>query len=187
MDGQVWAEARAKLAAMDNSAAARALLGEGPLFEAMLDDRARVLAEPAHAVAGELRDAILELAGRMGRWALPLTAVARIEPLGPSTPIPGLHAPVMGLLEVAEGHYVLVDADGLAAGQAPVRPLDRPGHAVALRGGKVALAVDHAVGIRREVLPPMSGRLVRGVLDDGLVVLDEAVVLARILGRGELE
>lgn len=181
----VWAEVRARLAAMDQSPATRALGGEGPLYEAMLDERARALAE-LPPVQDQFRDDVLEMAGQSGRWALVVAAVARVEALGPCTPVPGTVAPTMGLVPVGGDRYLLVDADALGAGQAPPRPLDRPGHAVALRGGKVALAVDHALGIRQAVLPAVSGRLVRAVLDDGLVLLDETVVLARALGRGEL-
>lgn len=188
MDRSVWVEARAKLAEMERSAAVRALAGEGPLFEAMLDERARILAEPVPALRRESADRVLVMDGTAGQWALELTAVARVEPLGPCTPVPGWSAPVMGLTILAADRYLLLDVDGLAANAASPRPLDRPGHAVALRGGKVALAVDRAVGIRR-VPPPAgpSGHLVRGVLEDGVVLLDAAVVAARVLGRGEVE
>lgn len=189
-DGIVWSEARARLAAMGQAPALRALAGEGPLFEALLDERTRTLAEPEGGADIEGRQAVLTMVGQAGRWALDLMAVARVEPLRHCTPIPGLARPIMGLIPMAGDRYILVDADAVAAGAlaARPRPLDRPGHAVALRGGKVALAVEHVEGIRHVVLPTrQAGQLVQGLLDGGLVLLDCAALLPRVLGRGEME
>lgn len=161
---------------------------EGPLLDALLDERTRTLAAPEAASDIGNRQAVLVMVGQAGRWALDLLAVARVEPLRHCTPVPGLGRPSMGLIPIAGDRYILVDTDALVAGAlvagpAP-RPLDRPGLAVALRGGKVALAVEQIEGIRPVVLAArQGGQLVQG-LEDGLVLLDAAVVLARISGRG---
>jgi hypothetical protein len=159
---------------------------EGPLLEALLDERTRSLAEPAADSAAASRQAVLIMVGQAGRWALELSTILRVEPLRHCTPVPFLRRPSMGLIAIAGDRYVLADADALVVGaEAAPRPLNRPGHAVALRGGKVALALEHVDGIRRMALPTrQSGQLVQGLLDDGAVLLDAPMVLEYVLGRG---
>ncbi|MBC7951327.1 MAG: chemotaxis protein CheW [Rhodospirillaceae bacterium] len=155
----------------DGDVVLRAFKGEGPLFESMLDERARELAQ-AFEAEGEIGLDVLILIGAQGRWALPLAAVVRVETLPRPLPVPGLPAPLMGLTLLAGRRCLLADLDGLAAETAP-RPADRPGHAVLLRHLPLALAVDRAEAIASVAVPAaMTAGLRRGLLADGAVLLD---------------
>ncbi|MCJ2135673.1 chemotaxis protein CheW [Methylobacterium sp. J-026] len=84
------------------------------------------------------------------RYGLPLTAVAQILPMRPSTPMPGAVPALIGLIALSGR---IVGVLGLA------RALGRPdsetetGHLVVLRGAPahqpIALAVDRVLGIAR--------------------------------------
>lgn len=159
----------------------RAFQGEGPLFEAMLDERARELAQAPEG-EGQAGLDVLILSGAQGRWALPLAAVARVETLPRPLAVPDLPAPLMGLTLLAGRRLLLADLDGLAAETAP-RAVDRPGHAVLLRYLPLALAVDRAEAIASVAMPAvMAAGLRRGLLADGAVLLDveRLVVKAKV-------
>lgn len=157
----------------------RALRGEGPLFEAMLDERARELAVPPVAAEPAGLLSVLLLAGRAGRWALPLAEAARVEQMVPCTPLPRQPVAVMGLCLLAGRRCLMVDVDAALAGL-PRRAADRPGHAVLLRRHPVALAADRAESIVA-LPPPEAGA--RVLADGSLLVAADQVVAA--LGNGE--
>lgn len=145
----------------------RAFKGEGPLFESMLDERARELAQVTES-QGDGGLEVLVLAGALGRWALPLAAVLRVEPLLRPLPVPDLPSPLMGLALLAGRRILLADLDALAAETAPRQP-DRPSHAVLLRHLPLALVVDRAEAIASVAVP---ANMRQGVLADGIVLLD---------------
>lgn len=159
----------------------RALRGEGPIHQAMLAERARELAIPPVADdSGEPGVLVLTLVGAAVRWALPLAAVQRVEPLGACLPLPAQPAAVLGLAMLAGRRCLVTDPDALAA--APRRPASRPGHAVLLRDYPLALAVDRAEAVSR--LPHLE--LGRRLLDDGARLIDaDWVVMALRRGGGE--
>lgn len=161
---------------IDNDLVQRAFKGEGPLFEAMLDERARELAqldEDEGRAEGEVALDVLMLNGVRGRWALPLAAVARVESLPRPLPVPDLPPALMGLVLLAGRRCLLADLDALAAEAAPPRPADRPGHAVLLRHLPLAFAVDRADAIASAAVPAaMTAGLRRALLADGAVLLD---------------
>lgn len=163
---------------MTDNLVERALRGEGPLFEAMLADRARELAAPAAAPESPDMLAFLLMAGRAGRWALPLVEAARVEPLAQCMPMPHQHAAVLGLALLAGRRCLVVDVDAALAGISR-RPGGRLGHAVLLRRHGVALAVERAEAIRR-LAPAAAGRR---VLAEGSMLV-EADALVAALGRG---
>lgn len=160
----------------------QAFSGAGPLFEAMLDERARELAQPAEnegRAEGEMVLDVLMLSGGQGRWALPLSAVGRVEALPRPLPVPDLPAALMGLALLAGRRCLLADLDALAA-DVPPRPVDRPGHAVLLRHLPLALAVDRVDAIASVAVPvAMTAGLRRGVLADGAVLLDVGRLAAK--------
>ncbi|MBC7906462.1 MAG: hypothetical protein H7Y60_06915, partial [Rhodospirillaceae bacterium] len=118
--------------------------------------------------------------GALGRWAVPLAAVVRVEPLPHPLPVPDLLPPLMGLALLAGRRVLLADLDGLAAETAPRQP-DRPGHAVLLRHFPLALVVDRA-----ETIATVAVHMRRGVLADGTVLLDvdRLAAKARVGGFG---
>lgn len=153
--------------------------GEGPLLQAMLAERARELAaEPQSDRLPDDEMAVLTLATESARWALPVAAVARVEPLCPCLILPDQPPAVLGLALLAGRRCLVADLAAME-GAAPRRPSSRSGHAVLLRDSPLALAVDRAETIRRVPRPLGGGHM----LADGSLLLD-AARLAMTLGRG---
>lgn len=148
--------------------------GRGPLVAALLAERARELArgekeeEPAQP-----QIQVLALTGPAGRWALRVTAAARVEPLGAVLALPDPLPAVMGLSLVGWRRCLLVDPEAVLAG-APCRPASRPGHAVLLRDHPLALVVDRAEAV---LWLPQPARGVR-VLADGSLLMDPGRLVA---------
>lgn len=159
----------------------RAFKGEGPLFDSMLDERARELAQVDEGEGGTGLQ-VLILAGAVGRWALPLAPLLRVEPLPPALQVPDLLPPFMGLAVLAGRRVLLADLEAMVA-ETPPRQPDRPGHAVLLRHLPLALVVGWAEGIASVAVP---AHLRRGVLADGTVLLDvdRLAAKARVGGQG---
>lgn len=158
---------------------ARAYRGEGALFHEILDSRARELAvesdgaQPSGIVA-------LVLRGEMGRWALPLTDVGRVDPVPAIAPVPFRGSPLLGLGLMGSLRCLLVDIQSLVTG-APLRPRDRPGHAVVLRGTTLAVVADEAEGVARLTPPAVAPPAVQA---DGVVWLSGAWLTDRLAGKG---
>lgn len=158
----------------------RLFLGEGPLFQAMLAERARELAaDPLSDNPPEDRMAVLTLMAQGQSWALPVAAVMRVEPLGPCLMLPGQPPAVLGLALLAGRRCLVADLAALKL-SLPPRAAARPGHAVLLRDHPLALAVDRAEAIRWLPRPQPGGH----VLADGSLLL-EAGHLGVELGAGE--
>lgn len=160
-----------------------AMEGEGPLFEAMLDERARLLAAPA----GEPPppgEPVLLCRGAAGRYALPLAAVRSVQELPGWTPVPGAPPGLLGLTLVMEERHLLADLDALVAA-APLRPCGRPGHAVLLRDIRLALAVDRGEAVAALAAHPAPGRrFVEAVGEDGTLLILPDQIAAAIRGEG---
>ncbi|MCR6630859.1 MAG: chemotaxis protein CheW [Magnetospirillum sp.] len=159
----------------------RALRGEGPIFLAMLEERARELAVPPEPEAPEGAFIhVLRLVGAGGRWALPVRAVRRVEPLGRCLTLPDEPASVLGMALLAGRCCLVTDLDALLTGAA-MRPPQRPGHAVLLREHDVALVVDWADA----VLPLPHPGEGRQRLADGSRLLDVARLVAALTRGGD--
>jgi chemotaxis signal transduction protein len=162
-----------------------AFLGQGPIFDAMLDERARELAQapqPEPAAGTVVR--VLTMSGAAGRWALPLDAVARVEPLARCLPLPGQPPVLLGLALLAGQRRLVADLDALAGGGAPRAP-ERAGHAVLLREGAsgglhLALAVDRAEAVM-DVPRIAAGQR----LADGSVLLNPSRLVAALMRGGD--
>lgn len=158
----------------------QAYRGEGALYEALLAERTRELAEPAQAGDPLVRDdvPILRLRGRRGaRWALPLSGVVRVEDVPAYVKMPGRELPVLGLCLMAGRRCLLADLENLMSGGTGWLS-GQWGHAVLLRGHPVALAVERAESLDWVASAPAS---VPAALSDGAVWLDEKWLVARLL------
>lgn len=165
---------------MDAETLRQAFEGHGPLVEAMLAERARALARPM--VADDSAPSglhLLRLQGASGSWAVPITAVARVESLPDWLPVPGQTAAVLGLALLGGRRCLLADAEVVVAA-APPRPRGRPGHAVLLRDHALAFAVDRADGVMCLPAPPAG----RHLLADGSVLMMPDRLLAAVLDGG---
>lgn len=185
MNGIDWPSVHRRLARLAEDPVCRALAGEGPLFEAMLAERALNLAQEEDRGAGGTAREVLVMEGGRDHWAMELDSLDRVEPLVPPVWVPGQPAAVLGLALMAGERRLVVDLEALVTG-APPRPADRPGHAIGLRGSMVALAVERADGIACLDVPPNAGSadLVWAVLPGGLVLLDSRALVLRVLGGG---
>ncbi len=165
----------------DGDPIAQALKGEGPLFEQMLDERARELAtSPDRPRKTGTTLAVLRLRGGGGaRWAVPLAEVARVEELPRIVAVPSLGAGIMGLAIIAGRRCLVIDLDVLAAA-APPRAPTRPGHTVVLRRHGLALVADRADAIA-ELPPPKPDTM---LLADGSVLLDVDRLAAKVIPTG---
>lgn len=158
----------------------QAFEGGGPLVAAMLAERARELAQlEDEAETAQAQVHVLTLTGAAGRWALPVAAVARVEPLGAVLPLPDPLPPVLGLARLGGRRCLLIDPEVVLAG-VPCRPCTRAGHAVVLRDHPVALAVDRADAV---LWLPRPGEGAR-VLADGSLLMDPARLLAAAIRGG---
>lgn len=166
--------------AADAEELAQAYRGEGPLFREILAARRRELARAADG--GDERPsgsrAVVVLCGRSGRWAVPLDEVARVDTLPRFMAAPLRGPPFLGLGLVAGRRCLLVDLEALATG-APLRPRERSGYALVLRGSALAMVVDRAEAVSWQV-PPAAPVPAAGA--DGVVWLDGAWLKARLGG-----
>lgn len=162
---------------------AQAFRGEGPLFEAMLDDRTRRLAEPeVKQLIGAAP--VLLCAGRVCRYALPLAAVRAVLPLPKIAEVPGVSPHILGLALLLGERHLVIDLARLG-GEEPNEPVGQNGYAVALRDAPVALAVAQALDIQSEpeTMPAATSNLVRGIARDGTLLLDTEKLIARVMGE----
>jgi chemotaxis signal transduction protein len=157
----------------------RAFRGDGPLYEAMLAERARELAAPL-AVEAAADMAVLSLAGRVARWALPLDRVARIDVLGPSTRVPDQPAAVLGLALLSGRRCLVADLEVLV-GAASALSAEPAGHVVVLRGSALGLLVVRAEAVVFVPRPEAGTQ----ALADGSLLLDVDGLAGRLgLGGG---
>lgn len=148
--------------------------GRGPLIAAMLAERARELAQAGPE--DELRQAriqVLTFSGPAGRWALPVAAAARVEPLGAVLALPDPPPSVLGLALLGGRRCLVMDPEVVLAGVA-CRPVSRPGHAVMLRDHPLAVAVDRAHAVLWLPRPDEGAR----VLADGSLLVEPGRLLA---------
>lgn len=134
---------------------------------ALLAERARDLARREEDEPAQPQFQVLTLSGAVGRWALPVAAAARVEPLGGVLALPDPPAPVLGLALLAGRRCLLMDPEVVLAG-APCRSCARPGHAVLLRDHPLALAVDRVEAVLWLPRPPEGAR----VLADGSLLME---------------
>lgn len=152
----------------------------GGASPAVLAERARELARPPWADGPGAADMqVLQLTGGGGRWALPIAAVARIEPLSQWLPLPGQPPAVLGLLLLGGRRCLVVDPGVVLAALLP-RPPGRPGHAVLLRGRALALAVDRAEAVSWLPRPPAG----RHLLADGSLLVEPDRLMSSIKAGG---
>lgn len=158
----------------------QAFEGGGPLVAAMLAARARELAQaPAAEEEAQPRLQVVTLVGATGRWALPVGAATRVEPLGCVLAVPAPAPAVLGLTLLAGRRCLLIDPEVVLAG-VPCRPCGRPGHAVLLRDHPLALAVDRAEAVVALPRPPAGTR----VLTDGSLLMDPGRLVAAVTRGG---
>lgn len=149
------------------------------MMEDVLIQRARELARPVGADGPAATDIqVLRMIGMAGAWAVPVAAVARIEPLAEWVPLPNRGGAVLGLALLAGRRCLVVDPEAVLSAAPPRRP-GRPGHAVLLRDHPLALAVDRADAVLW--LPPPPGG---HVLADGSLLMDVGRLLAAVKGGG---
>jgi len=145
--------------------------------ERVLAERARALAAPPPRELA--REALATLAVDAGgeRYALPLTAVLRVELTGAVARIPGAPPGVAGVANLQGTALPLLDLPALLA--LPGATAERRRWSVVLgrRGPELAIAADalELVDVPRERLAPAGPRL--GVTCDGRVVLDAEAIL----------
>lgn len=158
----------------------QAFAGRGPLVAAMLEERARELAEEEFDEdAAQAGIQVLTCSGPAGRWALPATAVARVEPLGGVLVLPDRPPAVLGLALLGGRRCLVMDPEVVLAG-VPCRPAGRPGHAVVLRDHALALAVDRAHEVLWLPRPDKGAR----VLADGSLLMEPGRLLAAAMRGG---
>lgn len=147
----------------------------------VLDQRARELALPPSPLELDSDEVVVAI-GRAVRVGVPLTELAGIFPLNTIARVPGVAVHILGLMPMMERRWLVADLDALL-GRAPPRRRDRPGHALLLRRGPVALAVERAEATQRtpETLPAGDLHLVQGIAADGLMMLDAAAMLAAVV------
>jgi chemotaxis signal transduction protein len=167
-----WAAVRERLAAAARPRDARRA-------ETVLAERARALATTV--AAGAAAEGVAALAFDAGgeRYALPLSAVLRVERSGAVARIPGAPLGVAGLVNLHGTPLALLDAPALfgVPGAAPAAGR-RWSVVLGRRAPEVAVAADtvEVLSIPRERLgEPVAQRL--GVLDDARVVLDPLALL----------
>lgn len=146
----------------------------------VLAERARDLARPpGWGGPGASDMQVLRIQAASGRWAVPVEAVGRIEPLSGWLPLPGQTGAVLGLMLLGGRRCLVIDPAVVVAALAPRCP-DRPGHAVLLRGRAVALAVDRAEAVSWMPRPPPGQHR----LDDGSLLLVPDRLMASIQAGG---
>jgi chemotaxis signal transduction protein len=151
-----------------------------PLPSEVLDQRTRELALPS-TIPGPKTGEVVVAVDRAVRVALPLAELAGICLMTPIARIPGAAPHILGLMLAMERRWLTVDV-GALLGHAPPRQRDGAGHALLLRHGPVALAVERAESIQCPpmMLPSTNLYLVQGVAADGLLMLNAAAVLAAV-------
>ena len=162
-------------------------------IERALEERARRLArplpEPDHAAADEVL--VLEAGGE--RYAVDLTCVERVHPVGALTPLPGLRPPWAGLVSLRGEMLPALDLPAYL-GRPPVFAADAgtgtaPAASAIVAHGGLRVALLSEAPVTLTVRPPgglsaplgespVPAGVVVGVTDDLLTILDVPTILA---------
>jgi len=146
--------------------------------QALLEQRARALAEPLPEVAAPRSIQILLQAGS-GRVAVPGTKVREVLPPGGVMPLPRRDSALVGLRSTRHGPVAVADL-AVLAGEAPLDP--RTAVVVVLVGddpiGLLAAAADVDESPPSDATTPSPGAPLPGaVRPDGVLVLDVDALL----------
>lgn len=151
-------------------------------IDAVLAERARLLAQPAAVPRTDRTVAVVAFAAAGERYAIETAHVTRLEPLERITPLPGAPPHFAGIANLHGQIVPLIDL-GVLLGAAPCA---QPTYAIALGGARTELGIlaDELLDLRAlswdepGAPAPAPRPIVRHITTDGTAVIDGAALLA---------
>ena len=150
--------------------------------DAVLAERARLLARPAVEVSVVPTVELVEFGAGSERYAIETAFVYRIERLGPVTPLPGTSRHFVGIMNLHGQLVPLVDLGELLG----AAPCANAAFVIVLGAPRAEIAIVADVLLELRTLPldalgttaPAPRPLVRHITPDGTAVIDGAAVIA---------
>jgi chemotaxis signal transduction protein len=157
-------------------------LSERAAIDAVLLERARLLARRPEVVSNVPMAQLLAFAAGNDRYAIDVTHVYRLERCARVTPLPGAGRQFTGILNVHGQLVPLVDL-GVLAG---TPPCPDPMFAIILGGARAEIGIVAQALIEMREIPldtlaasaPAPRPLVRHITADGIAVIDGAALIA---------